>query len=334
MNPVKVKNQLEHYYKLTEAIRTQYGAANEPSWNQTNATWKPPVVLPLPGGGGNRFVCTSATDYSSWPPGLVLYDVRQRKKKDDRKKRRIASFQVVAGDNDALLLLPESDRVRAVMESFSPYYPAFVVIAPTTFWQAWQKQAADERMRKTTEMLQVKLPPFLDRRTPIGQFHTIGWALVGLTAAAMAAGFWIPVLAEAFLAGGAVTATATTVVGTGSAVADAEVISLAAYRAMRASKAAIEISKAAGVLLVLGLGRKAAAGTQVTVTNESAVRVIPIEEFKPFKGTLADSSKYDVPGDYIFMSADVGHNFDVGRPVFYDSVQHTIVAQFVVNYGN
>lgn len=341
MNPVKVRNQLEHYYKLTEAIRKQYGAANEPSWNQPDATWKPPAVMPLPGSVGNRFVCTSATDYSVWPSGLVLYDVRQRKKKDDQKKRKIASFQVVAIDNDATLLLPESGRIRAAMESFAPYYPGFVVIVPTAFWQVWQRQAAEERMRKTTEMMQVKPPPFLDRRTPVGQLRVFGWTMVGLTAGALAAAFWLPILPallELSVVGAAGTGAAAAgagaaAAGTGAAVAEAEVISLAAYRAMRASKAAVEIAKAAGVLLVLGLGRKAAASTQVTVSNECAVRVLPIEDFKPFKGTLAASSKYDVPGDYIFTPSDIEHNFDVGKTALYDSVQHTIVAQFVVEYA-
>lgn len=333
----KVRNQLQHYYKLTEAIRQQYGAANEPSWNQVNATWTPPVILPLPGAVGKVFVCTSATNYSIWPPGLVLYDVRKKKKEEDRKRLRIATVQPVARDNDATLLLRSPERVRAAMEDFSPYYPAFVAIAPTRFWQDWQKQMADERMRKTTEMLGAKLPPFLDKRSPIGQLHTLGWALVGISAAAMAAVFWIPVLVEVFAAAGAVEAGSAVATGSaaaaGSAAADAQVVSLAAYRAMRASKAAIELSKAAGVLIVLGLGRQAAAAGPVTVTNESAVRIVPIEDFKPFQSTLADSSVYDVPGDYVFKPSDIDHNFDVGKPVVYDSVQHTVIAQFTVTYA-
>jgi len=78
ISPVKVKDQLADYYRKAEAIRLQYGAGSEPTWTNLHASWKPPHALPLPGDVKNKFVCTAATDYSKWPSGLILYDVREK----------------------------------------------------------------------------------------------------------------------------------------------------------------------------------------------------------------------------------------------------------------
>jgi|HubBroStandDraft_1064217.scaffolds.fasta_scaffold25763_1 hypothetical protein len=324
-NRAKVTYQLKHYYDLIEDIRRVYGGDVEPPWNQDLASWKPFPVLPLPGAVKLRFVCTAATDYSVWPSGLVLYDVREKKDEEEQRKRAIKTVGLLERDSDFSSLLPSQRKFKEAVADFNPYLPEFVIVAPLRLYQAWKQQLSDERFRR---MYEVKLPPFLDTRTAIGAFHRIGWTMLGLTAAAYAALYGCLILVDvaAFDAGIGVAAA-----GGSSGAAGGEVISLTAYRAMLASKAAQSAAAAAGVLIVVGITGKANA-RQVDIQDISAVRVVPVEKFKPYKGRQAFSNNDDVPGDFLQTEDTVQGQFHVGTTVLYDWESYVVIARVSATY--
>jgi hypothetical protein len=322
--PAKVRGQLNGYYKLTELIRQQYGVALEPSWNQDLASWKPIPILPLPGHGLDMFVCTAATDYRVWPSGLVLYDVRRKINDEEQLKRAVRSMHVVEADRDFSSVMPDRKALRAAVGDFNPYLPEFVMIAPLRMYQSWKSRARDEQVRRLYE---VKLPPFLDTKTPIGQFHRIGWMIVGVAAGAYAAAVAGIILIEASAFGAAAaTADAAAAGGGGAPIA-----SLDLYRAMRASKEAAELAKAAGVLIVIGLSANARAN-HPEIREITAARLVPVEMFKPYKDKQAASNADDVPGDFLQTEETAKGKFGVGTTVLYDWEPHVIIARIQVEY--
>jgi hypothetical protein len=88
--PEKVKSQLLDYYKLGEAIRREFGPTVEPEWTNHNATWKPPEQLPFPTDAAGKIVCTAATDYAKWPPGLILYEVLEKDQDAENALKQLA----------------------------------------------------------------------------------------------------------------------------------------------------------------------------------------------------------------------------------------------------
>lgn len=329
-NRVKVLYQLSHYYRLTEEIRAEQGPGIEPPWDQMQASWTPAQVIPLPGEAANAFVCTAATDYRSWANGLVLYDVRKRRKKKDREKQRaIKTLAMPEYDRDFAGLLPREKKLRSVLEELDPVYlPEFVIIAPTRVYQKWKGDLADERFRR---MYEVKVPPFLDARTVVGRFHRIGWTMVGLTAAAFAGLYAGVILLDAAAFEGPIAGAAGVGIGGGGAATGAEVISLAAYRAMLASKAAASVAAAAGVLIVAGYPRQAQ-GKEVAIAEVGAIRAMAVEDFKPYKGQMAASSTGDVPGDFVATEESTRGQFGVGTTVLYDWTPHVVIARIVAGY--
>jgi Domain of unknown function (DUF4157) len=326
-NRVKVSYQLSHYYTLTEEIRREYGSDGEHPWNQDLASWKPSVLISLPSATLDTFVCTAATDYQTWPRGLVLYDVRKRKKEEEQLKRAAKAIHLVEFDRDFAGIMPDRTRLRSAIGDFNPYLSEFVIIVPVRMFQTWKSQARDERTRR---MFEVKLPPFLDTRTPIGQFHRIGWMMVGLTAAAYAALGAGMILVDAAAFGG--TAAVGTGIGGGTGAEEgAKIISLAAYRALLASKEATGIAAAAGVLIVIGFSGKARAN-QVAVRDIRAARVVPVEMFKPYKEKQVASNADDVPGNFLQTDQTVKGQFGVGTTVLYDWEPHVIIGRVDVEY--
>jgi hypothetical protein len=93
ISPEKVRAQLLHYYSTAEAIRKAYGVALEREWTNFNATWKPPHQLPLGGDVLKKFVCTAATDYTRWPSGLILYDVRELSEEEQKRKEVLRDLE-------------------------------------------------------------------------------------------------------------------------------------------------------------------------------------------------------------------------------------------------
>ena len=327
-NRAKVCYQLSHYYDLTEQIRQQHGSNVEPPWNQDLASWKPLPILPFMGQLEDMFVCTAATDYQAWPCGLVLYDVRKRKEEEKQSKRAVKSIRIVAFDRDFSSVMPDRKRMRSVIGDFNPYLPEFVIIAPVRMYQTWKSRARDER---TSRMFEVKLPPFLDTKTPVGQFHRIGWMMVGFSAAAYAVAFTGMILVDVAAFEGAGAAVGTGAAGGTSAAGGGEVISLTAYKAMLASKEAATAAAAAGVLIVAGFPGKARAN-QVAIKDIAALRVVPVERFKPYKGRQAASSADDVPSDFLQTEESIKDQFEVGSTVLYDWEHYLIIGRLRVEY--
>jgi len=317
----EVSYQLRHYYDLTELIRREYGSDAEPPWDQEQASWKPLPILFMPGSKGKQFVCTAATDYQVWPSGLVLYDVRQ--KTDDEEERAVKSISLTDYDRDFAGIMPGQRKFKQTIAQFNPYLPEFVIIAPQGMYQAWKDEIADARFRR---MYEVKVPPFLNPKTTIGAFHRIGWTMVGLTAAAYAALYMGVILLDP-----AVFEVEAVAVGGAGAGGGAEVVSLAAYRAMLASSAAQQAAKAAGVLIVVGLVGNANA-SQATIRDVTAVRVVPVEKFKPYRGQQAFSSSDDVPGEFLHTQETIQGQFKSGTTVLYDWEPYVIIARVSVTY--
>jgi hypothetical protein len=103
--PGKVKDQLLDYYRKAEAIRRTFGTSLEREWSIHNAFWVPPHQLPFSGSMAKRIVCTASTDYTKWPSGLILYDVREKDEEAEKKLKELlaavaAQLQVLKNQLD------------------------------------------------------------------------------------------------------------------------------------------------------------------------------------------------------------------------------------------
>jgi hypothetical protein len=152
--------------------------------------------------------------------------------------------------------------------------------------------------------------PFMERRwemfrvhgwepaiNPVTGFRNLGWTLIGITAASM-----VVVLYGGLMLEGGVIVVAESAAGAGME-SGAEVISLAAYRAMRASQAAKGLARAAGVLIVLGMANKTEASP--TISGVDAVRAVSSTSLEP-AGARAIGTKVKYGGrDYIILGKAV-----------------------------
>ncbi len=212
----------------------------------------------------------------------------------------------------------QSELKKKLVE-FDPSNPDYVIIVPRKFYWDWGKI----KHEKLLDTMRVKLPPFLDTRNPVGRFRTIGWTLVGITAASYLALYVVAaasLLAPAAAAGGAVAAGG----GTAATGGGGTVISLAAFKALHAAPAVKPLAAAAGVLIVIGNIKDAHAKT-VTIGDVSAFRVVPVSDFATKDGV---ETAYSTEG---FKLSDVcrelaGH-FDVGTEVAFDGEPYYIIAQ-------
>lgn len=326
-NPGKGEEQLKSLYKTTEAIQAKYGGGLP--WKADNVDWRPPVVLPFPG-TANMIVCTAATDYDKTMRGLIQYHVRLNvKKKEEEEKRIPKAIKVRSFDQDFVDVVPEQQKVRRKLRNwFDPYFPEFVIIAPYPFHESWKKQVNAERHERQLDVMRVDLPPFLDHRHPIGQFRRLGWTIIGLTALMYAGALFVVIAAETFAAGGVVAAGSA---GGGASAGGAEIISLAAYKALHASKAAKTLAAAAGVLLVVGTPGNASA-KETAISDVGAVRVVPVEYFKPFFGLQVATTNNDVPVDFMHTPETMAGQFNLGASVLFDWLPHRVIGQFAVEY--
>jgi len=267
--------QLAGYYKVAAAICRKYG---EPEWSDLMVSWYPPHALPFPSDPLNKCVCTQSTDYGLFAPprGVVLYEVLRRPDDEEEKKSQAAAQKMT------LVLTPEFRDMAPRLEAEAaravggPPGSVYLITAPPEFITAWQNEM---RMQRTENLLQVKPPPFLDLRNPVGQFRALGWVLIGLTAGAFAA-CYLCVAASALIGGGAAVGGAAAT-GGGAAGGGAEVISLAAYRAMLASPAAKAAAMAAGVLVVAGNISDSRAANPA-VSSVSVLRAIRVPAYNNF----------------------------------------------------
>jgi hypothetical protein len=108
MQPNKVKDQLSNYYKIAARIRDQFGGVTERSWDQFNATWKPPDQLIFPGDTQDKIVCTASTDYVRWGSGLILYNVLERDNDEEKKQ-----------NENLTKLMAELQKLRNLYELYS-----------------------------------------------------------------------------------------------------------------------------------------------------------------------------------------------------------------------
>ena len=135
------------------------------------------------------------------------------------------------------------------------------------------------------------------RGRPILGFRNLGWSVIGVISAyalsavvIVAAGELLPLAGAAATASTATTGkTAAATATTGKTVAaatvgktaagGAEIVSLAAYRAMVSKPVVSQIAKAAGVLFVFGFPRIASAATskrKVLISHPGAVLAVPV----------------------------------------------------------
>jgi hypothetical protein len=317
--------QVQSYYVVADEIRRQHAFDTEPPWRIEYATWYPPHVLPFPPDPLRKIVCTQATDHDAHP-ALILYEVRQLNEEEEerRRMRMVVSRDLTDFDQQFTELAPRiRDELKLKLRMFDPENPEYVIIVPQPFYRDWQRIQSD----KMIDRMRVKLPPFLDSRNPIGQFRIIGWTMIGLYAGAMAVGVIIAgasLLAPAAAGGAAVAGGAA---AGGAAGGGAEVISLAAYRALQAAPVAKELAAAAGVLLVLGTVTSAKADS-ATIGDIAAIRYVPVSDFQPHGGVqTAVTRRASRIG--LGVCQDTKGKFNLGTQVMFDSQPHNIIGQFI-----
>jgi hypothetical protein len=325
--PAKVKAQLDQYYRLAEQIRIQFGGGVEPPWLTLHATWKPPHVLPLPGNVLDMIVCTEATDYTKWPSGLILYDVRRRNKdKLTRRKAKAISAAIFDPNFSGAF---SNGMIFSAVAPYHPVYPGFVIIAPPSFVERWRRQVGEAKVAQQVQNLQVA-PPFLNRRDPALQIRACGWAMiagVGLGFAPLTIGTAMGLLAGA-VPGAAV------LMGGVSAGGGTVIPLFGASGAMSANAAVKGLAAAAGVLLVFATTSTAQGQTSFVVSDPGVARIVPIENFKPFNGVQTASSTGDVPGEFMHTLDTMKGQFELGGMVSYDSRMCTIIGQVAMQYGD
>src|SRR5262249_40181456 len=87
----EVEDQLLSLYRLTESLTIKYGGAN---WNKDLAKWYPDHTLRFPG-DPRKCVCTQATDYQRWHPGIILYSVlKQNPSKEEEEEVQLAIVEL------------------------------------------------------------------------------------------------------------------------------------------------------------------------------------------------------------------------------------------------
>ena len=111
--------------------------------------------------------------------------------------------------------------------------------------------------------------------------------------------------------------------------AQADVISLAAYRAAKAAPAVKALAKAAGVLFVLGAVNNADADTP-TVDSVGAIRVVAVGDFELFGTPIAGSTSDGLVSPVLHSPEATRGKFDLGSIVVYDHTEHIVIGQIGV----
>jgi hypothetical protein len=332
--------QLESYYRLSEEIRRAYADFDEPPWKVEYATWYPPHVLPFPGDPLNKIVCTKATDHNRWP-GRILYDVRELDNEEKRRRRlrNACDYSIADFDPEFVELGP---AIRAELPrkvpSYDPAHPEYVIIAPREFYWARYRQ----RNQKWWDFIRVSPSYNMPGGREFQGMQRINWTILTFVAAVSAGVYtvWIvaasPAIASAISSAAGAGAAGAGAAGAGAAgagaAAEAEIVSLAAYRALTASPVARTLAKAAGVLMVVGAVQNARAASPSIRT--SAIRVHPITDFQPVNG-IPSAAGAPQPSDFVY-SAKTGSRkaFAVGATVHFASEPYVVIGQVVVGCGS
>jgi hypothetical protein len=305
--------QVASYYIIADEVRRQYAAFAEPPWKIEYAGWYPPHVLPFPTDPLNKIVCTQATDHNRYP-AVILYEVRELTDEEKRRRRqaRAQGYELWNFEQGFAEILPMiRNELPNAVQTFDPEYPNYVILLPQDLYWAWYKQRND----RVLEKMKVH-PPFLDPKHPVGQFHIIAGTATLIAAGAIAA--WGVVAAASTLVA-ASAAAATTIAEAGAA----EVISLAAYRAMLSAPAAKALAAAAGVLLVIGSTKQANAAN----ANEyKAIRAVALADFR-FDNGIESATKTRLPADKVQSPEMLKNKFALGTRVLFDGTPHVIIGQ-------
>ena len=326
--PQKVQDQLLDLYRKTRAIaKANFGTSSEPqgNWDPANATWYPPHVLKVPG-DPNLMVCTCATDYTRWTRGLILYDVREAVARRRRPEARVLAdangVDVVDVADEARPILPMLDRdIRVQARYFDRKLPYYVILFSPKFYNSMFQQT----MNRKWDMLRVHAP-FLDVKNPIGFNHLVIGGVVLLAAGVILV--WAA--AAGLIAAAALTGEMIAVAGAGAGTSaagagGAEVVSLAAYRALKAAPAAINLAKAAGVLLVLGAARRAAADSMDVSDLEVAARVVPLTDFRIQGGNARPEGRWNNPdGPYYHDPGTIKTQFQPRSKVLFEGKPYIV----------
>ena len=113
------------------------------------------------------------------------------------------------------------------------------------------------------------------------------------------------------------------------AAAEADVISMSAWRAARAAPAVQQMAKAAGVLFVLGTVSNADSANP-SVGSVDAIRVVPVGEFELFGTPIAGSGPDTVISPVLHSLEATRGKFELGSFVQYDGTEHIIIGQIAV----
>lgn len=323
--------QLESYYALTDQIRRAY-ADSEPPWKVEYATWYPPHVLPLPGDSlNNKIVCTQATDHKRFP-GLILYDVRELDEDERRRRlqRRAVDFELWDFEEGFAELLP---AIRAELPNairfFDPENPNHVIIVPQEFYRAWYKKRNDQMMEKMRVKPSYEMPGGQLVKNLRGQLFFISLVVAGVAAVVIVVAGGVVLGAVAAGSAAAEVAVGTAAAGGGGAAGGgAEIISLAAYKAMLAAPEVKALAAAAGVLLVLGTANDARAAS-VSISQVSAIRAVAVTEFRPVAGLPFATCAPGQGNSNSVYTAEMGSQkkLALGAQVLFDGKSYVIIGQ-------
>jgi Domain of unknown function (DUF4157) len=347
--------QLESYRVVSDLIRLKHADFYEAPWRE--GVWYPPHVLPLEDGAltGDRIVCTQATDYTR-RPGLILYDVRLLNDEEKRRRRQHATVRVDVADFDRAFdeFWPALKKeIRRGIPFYDPYNPEYVIIVPSEFYKARYEQWNDRQLDKFA-----RVKPSYDFG---GGHEVLGARRLLFVVSAFVAGVGVGVvvlvpvsvaLAPAAVGAGVATgvgaaattgavvettattgiivetgAAATTAASAGGAAAGVDVAAVVARAAMAAPQVR-NIAVGLGVLMVLATVKDAQAASR-SVSNVSAIRAVPLADFRRSGGSPAASSmprnpKLDAVG---VCDAGFGKDFALGGPVLFDGLRYNIIGQ-------
>ena len=337
--------QLESYYKIANEIIHEYARFHEPPWDRGRATWYPRHALPYPG-DWRAIVCTQATDHRRFP-GLILYDIRKKPgRRRDAENQAVRAFDTVRIDSDFDALAPRLvEEARKQIPYYDPAEPRYVIIMPREIYKKWPR-----KQNPLWEKLRVQ-PTYGD--APGGSYvkHVKSQLLVvtaivtvvGIVLLLVVAGAVVVFAISAAVAAAAATA-AEAAVATEAAVAadaaveaavateaaaEADVISMSAWRAAKAAPAVQQMAKAAGVLFVLGTVSNADAANPA-VDSVDAIRVVPVGEFELFGTPIAGSGPDTVISPVLHSLEATRGKFELGSFVQYDGKEHIVIGQIAV----
>jgi hypothetical protein len=321
---------------------------NQPPWVSWNANWFPDHILPFPPDPLERFVCTSMTDHLP-PRGLILYDIRQRKK-PRRAQRRAMEIRIVDFEQNLAEFGPMIKTwLPKAIEFYDPESPDYVIIVPRQFYTL---DYMKEKARMDWRIMTGKAPFFNQIVTTntimfaIMGGAQVGMGLVGIIAAAPAAvstGAVVGTTASASAGMGAGTIevvvayeAGATAVGTGATLTGTEAMSVAAYQALLATPTAKAVATmaTAGVVLLLGDIKNAQAATsspsvKPVIGQAVVIRVIPITDFQPL-GPKQHAFHQGPPNGFRHTPESAKGKFGLGTEVFYDNSSHWIIGRVSV----